>query len=330
MRTTFFWIGTVFIAVAVAACAPSPPSPTTRPVVSPLASPQPPTPANGRTPSAAGSPLALATVASTPRVRTSPTITPTLGPPTDTPTPAPGAATLEAAEAVDQALVTFAQAEASGDPQATLQAQQKLVDAANGAASVAEADQTNYGQQLRSALSAAQAGAGGDFDKLKEAHQTLVQLEGPAATPVVLPPLQNQPQTSLTNIAQNLQNAVNEYNQANTSGNRTDLLRAQRDLLDASAAAETATKNSHAPLAQQIQSALTAIHDGLAGDSGKFQIAANDLSNLNSAASPTATITATVTPTPSATVSPTVTATTTPTLTATASPTPSITPSPGH
>src|SRR5579884_1608472 len=114
-------------------------------------------------------------VATTPTIVTSPTITPTPGPPTATLTPAPGEATLSAAQNVDQALMAFAQAAASGDSQSTLQAQRKLLDAANNAASIAEADQTSYGRSLQSALDAVQGAAAGDYDKLNDAHKDLVQ-----------------------------------------------------------------------------------------------------------------------------------------------------------
>ncbi len=269
-------------------------------------------------------------VSTTPSVGVSPTITPTPGPPTPTFTPAPGQQTLEAAENVDQALIAFAQAQASGDTQAVLQAQQKLLDAANAAASVAALDQTNYGQKLQSALDAVQDASTGNFDKLNDAHRTLLQIEGSAATPVALPRPMNLSQQSLTDVAQNLRSAVQQYSQALSTGNRDDLLSAQRNLLAAIASAQAATKNGHSPTAQQIQAALTAIHDGLAGDTGKFNDAAVALANLASQSGttptpgPSATPSPTLTPSPSATATPSSTATPSPTgsptVTATATP----------
>ncbi len=257
----------------------------------------------------------------TPTVVGTPTITPTPGPPTATATPAPGEATLQAAENVDQALIAFAQAQSSGDTQATLNAQRKLLDAASAAAPIAQADQTSYGQDLQSALNAAQAAAAGDFNKLNDAHKELAQIEGSSATPVVMPRPASQSSQSLSDVIQSLSQAIDEYTRANNGGNSDDLLRAQRDLLDAVANAQTTTKNSHSPTAQQIQTALTAIHDGLAGDTGKFADAKNDLTGaLNQ---PTTTPTATASPTASPT--PTVT----PTASVTASPSPSPTPGPG-
>lgn len=266
--------------------------------------------------------VATPSISTTPSVILSPTITPTPGPPTATFTPAPGEQTLEAAENVDQALVAFAQAQASGDTQALLQAQQKLLDAANAAASVAALDQTDYGHKLQSALDAVQGASTGNFDKLNDAHRTLLQIEGSAATPVVLPRPMATTQQSLSDVAQNLRGAVQQYSQALSNGNRDDLLTAQRNLLAAIASAEAATKNVHSPAAQQIQAALTAIHDGLAGDTGKFGDAANALANLPSQAgstatpSPSATPSPTFTPTPSATATPSSTATPSPTSSA--------------
>lgn len=270
-----------------------------------------------RTTAIVGTPL----VSTTPSVVTSPTITPTPGPPTATLTPAPGEQTLEAAENVDQALIAFAQAQASSDTQAMLQAQQKLLDVANAAESIAAVDQTSYGQKLRSALDAVQDASTGNFDKLNDAHKTLVQIEGSEATPVVIPRPMNQSRQSLTDVAQNLRRAVQQYSQALSNGNRDDLLSAQRNLLSAIASAESATKNVHSPAAQQIQTALTAIHDALAGDSGKFADAANALSNLSSLPSASAT----VSPTASSVPSPSPSATATPSMTATPSPTGSAT-----
>lgn len=313
MRALTFMTCTIVL-VVLAGCASAPPYPTAISTALPAASPRAlavsPTGVRSR---ALRSPTVAPTVATTPTVVLSPTITPTPGPPTTTPTPAPGEATLEAAENVDQALIAFAQAQSGGNTQSTLDAQRKLLDATSAAAATGEADQTSYGQQLRSALGSVQAAAAGDNDKLNEAHKALVQIEGSAATPVVMPRPASQSQQSLTDVAQSLHQAVDAYSRANDNGNSGDLLRAQRDLLDAVANAETATKNVHSPLAQQIQTALTAIHDGMAGDTGKFRDAANDLSNAANQPSPS----------PSPTVDPTVspTASATPTIIPTASPT---------
>ena len=255
-------------------------------------------------------------VPTTPTIVGTPTITPTPGPPTTTPTPAPGEATLQAAENVDQALIAFAQAQSGGDTQAALDAQRKLLDAASAASAVAAADQTSYGQKLRSALDSTQAAAAGDFDKLNDAHTSLTLIEGSAATPIVIPRPANQSRQSLNDVAQSLKQAVDEYSRANNGGNSGDLLRAQRDLLDAVANAETATRNAHSPMAQQIQAALSAIHDGLAGDSGKFADAQSDLTSAVNQPSPS----------PTLTMSPTTSAT--PTMAPTASVTPTLTPSP--
>jgi hypothetical protein len=81
----------------------------------------------------------------------------------------------------------------------------------------------------------------------------------------------------LPDVAQSLRRAVESYNQALNNGSQSDLLRAQRDLIVATAAADTATKNNHSPLGQQIQTALSAIHDGLGGDTGKLAVADNAL-----------------------------------------------------
>lgn len=316
-------ICSIALIVVVAACSPSNVAPTEAPIGSSATLPRAkhPSPTTtalviAATPQPFSTVRAAATVVGTPSVLTSPSITPTPGPPTLTSTPAAGEQTLAAAESVDQALIAFARAQGSGDTQATLAAQQKLLDAANAASSVAGLDQTSYGQQLRSAISSVQDAAGGNFDKLNDAHKTLAQIEGSNATPVVIPRPANQTQQSLSDVAQNLRQAVHAYNQANGSGGRDDLLSAQRDLLNAVASAEAATKNLHSPQAQQIQSALTSIHDGLAGDSGKFQDAENNLANVNAQPSPSTSPTPSPSPSPSSTVNPT------------PSPSPSTTPSP--
>jgi len=325
MRRVIFGMSTIALAIILAGCAGAPSSPNV--LLSPPATRLSGTATAVRsvaalaargTPSVVSSGATTPTVATVPTVLTTPTITPTPGPPTDTPTPAPGQETLEAAQSVDQALIAFAQARSTGDTQATLQAQQKLIDAASAAAAVAGLDQTDYGQQLRNALDSVQAAATGDDGKLNDAHKTLVQIEGSTATPVVLPNLQSQPRQSLSDVANSLRHALDEYTQASNNGDQGGLLRAQRDLIVAVANAAAATKNAHAPLAQQIQSALTAIHDGLAGDTGKFQDAENDLSNLNNVATPSPT----VSPTSSPTVSPTASPTTNPTVSPTLSPSP--------
>lgn len=219
------------------------------------------------------------TITETPTITATPTVSPTPGPPTPTLTPAPETATLEAAQNLDQALIGFAQAAASGDTQQTLTAQRKLLDTARSVAATANADQSPYGQQLRSALQSVQGAAAGNNDSLNGAHNALVQIAGATtATPLaVIPQLSGQPQQSLPDLAQSLRRAVESYNQALATGNQSDLLRAQRDLIDATSAADAATKNNRSPLGQQIQTALAQIHDGLGGDAGKFANADNTL-----------------------------------------------------
>jgi hypothetical protein len=338
MRGLVFWVSTIVLSVILTGCSFFPSSQTPAPTlyfptptrVSSVAR----VPATG---TVLSTPFVVPTLSSTtpipstplisttsaiptsPTVVGTPSFTPTPGPPTATPTPAPGEQTLEAAQNVDQALIAFAKAQATGDTGAILQAQQKLLDAANAAAPIAEADQTSYGQQLRSALDAVQGASTGSFDKLNDAHKTLVTIEGSSATPVVIPQPQNQPQQNLPDVAQNLRRAVQAYIQANNNGSRGDLLSAQRDLLTAVANAEAATKNVPSPAAQQIQTALTAIHDGLAGDAGKFQDALTALSGVNNQSNSTATASPSPTPSPSVTPTPTPSATPSPTVSPNAS-----------
>ncbi|MGH2457998.1 MAG: hypothetical protein ACRDIY_03935 [Chloroflexota bacterium] len=324
MRRVGVWAGLIILAIAFAGCAS--PQPTSTVAPSPTALSVARRTAKRSTSVAALAVATLAvtsnpttpTVPTTPTIVATPTITPTPGPPTATATPAPAETTLQAAENVDQALIAFAQAQSQGNTQATLDAQRKLLDAASAAAAVAATDQTSYGQQLRSALDSAQAAAAGDFDKLNDAHKALSQIEGSLTTPVVIPRPASQSTQSLSDVTQSLKQAIDEYTRANNGGNAGDLLRAQRDLLDAVANAEAATKNAHSPMAQQIQTALTAIHDGLAGDTGKFADAENDLASASSAPSPS----------PSATASPTASATPTVAPTTSATPTPTPSPSP--
>ena len=285
----FAILAALLLGIIITACAPRtvpnrtppPPSETLAPAtVTRSAS----TATTGQTPVARALTAAATAITVSPTETMTPTITPTPGPPTATPTPAPGEATLEAAQNVDQALIAFAQAAATGDTRAILQAQQKLLDAATNAETVAGVDQTQYGQALRSALDAVQAAAGGDYDKLNEAHRALAQIAGANATPIaVIPRPAGGNQQSLTDIARSLASAVDAYVKANDSGTRDDLLRAQRDLLAAAANAEAATRNVHSATADQIQKALTAIHDGLSGDTGKFRDAAVALGAVTSA-----------------------------------------------
>ena len=306
MHRPVYLLGIVAFAAIVTACG-SPSTPvtpvaplgaattTTTPAVG-TGTPAAGTPTTG-TPAAgtavSGTPTALGQTTVTPTVVETPTVSPTPGPPTLTATPAPSAAVLQSAEALDQAVVSFAQAQASGDTQATLQAQQKLLSAAQDAAKTAAADQSPYGQKLRSALDAVQGGAAGNYDQLNSAHQDLAQIMGSNGTPVAgsagyaatpmasLPRPAAQSQQSLNDVASTLQRSVDAYTKALNGGNSGDLLRAQRDLLDAVATANTATKNAHSPMAQQIQQALNQIHDGMGGDTSKFAAADNTLANLS-------------------------------------------------
>ena len=217
---------------------------------------------------------ATATISATETVTPTPSLTPTLGPPTATATPAPSQATLSAAEKLDQALVSFAQAAATGNSAQTLQAQRQLLTAANDTQAAASADQSPYGQQLRSAMSTLQGAATGNYDQMKAAHQELGQIIGSDQTPTVgLPRPATQSQQSLSDVSHQLQQAVDEYSKALNGGNQNDLLTAQRDLLDAVATANAATQNNQSPQAKQIQQALGAIHDGMGGDVSKFAVA---------------------------------------------------------
>ncbi|HLH72593.1 MAG TPA: hypothetical protein VKX96_04860 [Chloroflexota bacterium] len=235
-----------------------------------------------------------AQITATATVTPTPSVTPTLGPPTATSTPAPSQATLAAAEKLDQALVSFAQAAATGNSAQTLQSQRQLLAVANDAQTAASADQSPYGQQLRSALGAVSDAATGNYDKMQAAHQDLGQIIGGAETPSAgLPRPATPPQQNLNDVSHQLQQAVDEYSKALSNGNQNDLLTAQRDLLNAVATADAATKNNQSPQAQQIQQALTAVHDGLAGDTNKFAIADTTLgataSQNGSAVTPTPT-----------------------------------------
>ncbi|HEX5415199.1 MAG TPA: hypothetical protein VFZ25_06000 [Chloroflexota bacterium] len=343
-------LGIAILAGIVTACGPpggpaasAPPAFTPSPITANVApaTPSITTQTPGVGTSVAGTLTPQISVTAAPSVAQSPTITPTLGPPTATATPAPDATTLQSAEDLDQAVVTFAQAAAAGDTQSTLQAQRKLLDASQAAAKIAAADQSPYGQKLRSALGALQGGVAGDYDKLNEAHQDLQQIAGDNGTPVVgaagatassLPRPAAQSQQSLNDVASSLQRAVDAYNKALNSGNASDLLRAQADLLNAVATADAATKNARTPLGQQIQTALGQIHDGLGGDTGKFADAETTLAGITASGSnsqtgtPTTTVSAT--PTQAPTVSPTGTPTGTPTITPTGTPTgtPTVTP----
>lgn len=332
----------LLLASLLAGCAPSVTTgpPTSRPATPPrsaspsAASPVPVasvglvTPSGALTPRAlpTGSVLATPSLLSTPSVVVSPSITPTPGPPTQTPTPAPSDATLEDAQDLDAAILAFAQAAATGDNQSILRAQQKLLDAANKASADADADQSSYGQQLRSALGAVQAGSGGDFDRLNEAHQDLVKIIGTTGTPVAnLPRPAQQSQQSLSDSAQSLRRAIDAYNQAANGGSPGDLLRAQRDLLAAADTADAATKNLRSPQADQVRRALGAIHDGFGGDTGKFADAASILAAMpDQNATATVTPTVAVTATPTVALTPTPTASATPTIAATASATPTV------
>ncbi len=269
-----------------------------------VAPPPPPTAATTLSSPIALTPLGLTPVASsitTPEVALTPTPSPTLGPPTSTSTPAPDQATVSAAQSLDQALVAFAQAQAQGDTPATLQAQRQLLETARKVAATARADQSPYGQQLQSALDAVQGAAAGSYDQLNGAHKQLAHLIGSPesaafgpptdgspersdlGTPVVsdLPRPATPPQSSLPDAAQNLKRALDAYVQANNTGGPTDLLRAQRDLITATMTAEAVAKDNHSPQGQQLQRALTALHDALGGDAGKFRDAQAALAAVN-------------------------------------------------
>jgi hypothetical protein len=225
----------------------------------------------------------------TPTVFVTPTITSTPGPPTATPTPAPDEATASAAQSVDDALVAFAQAQAAGDPAALLKAQRALLAAAAAAAPVANGDPTPYGKQLREALGNVAAASTGGYDQMVDAHKTLTLLTGGSSdlgvgtTPVAIlphPPAQNQ-QVGLAEVTSNLQKAVNEYITATNSGNQDSLLTAQRDLLQATAAADAASKVGTKQDAKDLQRIVTLLNDGFRGDTGKFQDAATALGSIN-------------------------------------------------
>ncbi len=259
------------------------------------------------TPSALTAPGATTTCQGTvtPTIVLTPTITPTLGPPTATLTPAPDQATVAAAAAVDEALVAFAEAQAKGDAQAMLQTQRKLLDVSASAVTAANQDQSPYGQKLRMALDSVSGAAAGNYDQMQDAHKNLLTLGGATLstqqeTPVaVLPRPVAQSQASLPDLLQSLQRAVDAYNTAQNTGNQSDLLKAQRDLVTAASAANAATKNNRTPLGQQIQKAVTLVNDGLGGDSGKFRdaataLAAVDTSNQQATATVAQQATATV------------------------------------
>jgi hypothetical protein len=193
--------------------------------------------------------------------------------------------------------VTFAQAAASGDSKTSFEAQRKLLELAAKTAPAAQADQSPYGQQLRSALGALQGAAAGDNDKVGEAHRALTGISGGVSlngqadiTPIaVLPRIGAQQGQSLPDVTKNLSSAVNAYTTALQGGGGADLLRAQRDLIDATAAADAATKNNKTPQAQQLQKALGSIHDGLGGDAGKFTDAQNLLASMGGTSTTTGT-----------------------------------------
>ena len=249
---------------------------------------------------------ATATISATDTVTPTPSLTPTLGPPTATATPVPGQATLSAAEKLDQALVSFAQAAATGNSAQTLQAQRQLLAAANDAQATANADQSPYGQQLRSAISSLQGAATGNYDQMKAAHQELGQIIGSDQTPTVgLPQPATQSQQSLSDVSHQLQQAVDAYSKALSGGNQNDLLTAQRDLLNAVATANAATQNNQSPQAQQIQQALNAIHDGMGGDASKFAVADAALGATPGQNGSIQTATPTLSPTGVATLTPT-------------------------
>jgi hypothetical protein len=297
-------------------------------VATPSTSPFATFPATGGSPIATGVLTTTVTaIAGTPTIAASPTITetatlsPTPGPPTATFTPAPSQQTYLAAQNLDQALVTFAEARASGNAQAALQAQRKLLDAANAAAVVAATDQSSYGQQLRSAIDAVNSGAAGNSDAIDQAHKALTQIAVGTGTPVVtLPRPAAQSQQSLTDVSRNLRQAVESYQQALNTGNGDDLLRAQRDLLTAVTAADAATKDNRSPDAQPIQQALSSIHDALGGDTGKLAAADAALGGTGGAAL--------ASPSPSPEPSPSPSPEPSPSPSPEPSPSPSLTPSP--
>jgi hypothetical protein len=236
----------------------------------------------------AASPASLLTPrpSRTPTIVLTPTITDTPGPPTATETPAPDASTASAAQAVDDALVAFAQAQAVGDATALLKAQRALLAAAASAAPVANGDPSPYGKELRDALNNLPGAETGGYDQMVAAHKQLTQLTGGSSdlgTPVAILPhvvAQNQ-QMGLADVTSNLQKAVDEYNAATNSGNQADLLKAQRDMLTALAAADSASKVGTSPDAKQLQKIVTMLNDGLHGDNQKFQEAGAALGSVS-------------------------------------------------
>jgi hypothetical protein len=175
---------------------------------------------------------------------------------------------------------------AAGSPAALLKAQRALLAAAAAAAPVANGDASAYGKQLREALGNVAAASTGGYDQMIDAHKTLTELTGGSTdtgTPVAIlpkPPAQNQ-QVGVEEVTSNLQKAVNEYIAATSSGNQDSLLTAQRDLLTATAAADSASKMGTTPDARQLQKVVTLLNDGFRGDTGKFQDAATALGALN-------------------------------------------------
>jgi hypothetical protein len=261
--------------------------------LTPASTPMPTDATVGSPIAAVASPSGLVTSPTTlptpiPTIFETPTITPTPGPPTATPTPAPDPATVSAAQDVDAALVAFAEAAAKGDPNATLQAQRKLLEATASAVSVASADPSQYGKQLQSALDQISSASTGSYDQMASAHKSLATLAGAGAvvagqgTPFAeLPRPAAQSSASLPDAASALQRAVDNFNKASANGNEGDLLRAQRDLVTAVNAADAASKNNSSPLGQQLGRAVTLVHDGLGGDAGKFRDAAAALGQLS-------------------------------------------------
>ncbi len=136
---------------------------------------------------------------------------------------------------------------------------------------------TSSADSLRGTLQDLKDGLGGENSKLDSAAAKLATIASTSPASATQPSAGAQ---QMQQAAASLDAKLAALQQALSGGNRDDLLRAQRDLLDEVSRDQSLANGSNSPPADRFRSALSQAKDGASGDAAKLNGARSDLSGL--------------------------------------------------
>jgi hypothetical protein len=192
----------------------------------------------------------------------------------------------------------FSTATSAASQSDLLRLQQEILNEATQDEATLGNDQSPQAVALRNAINSARATASGDLSRLDSARTDLGKVSGETASTTNS---NSKPITDLKGFAADLDSTIASFQTALQKNDTSAMLRLQKQLADQADQADASLKGVQSKPAEQVLTAVDAVHAAFAGDTTKLADARVVLRSVSAGATPGARVNAgpTQTPTPS-------------------------------